>query len=241
MGGFGGLKLAFRNPEYFAAVAALEPGIDAALEPSDNTDRNFISCMFDTGDLEDSQPRLDLAGMWGGDTPTTYDVAHYKQQNPASVVDENAKIIRDSGLKIFIEAGDQDCLNLHEGTEFLHRVLWNHGIEHEYRLIHGADHIGSSLTGRMQDAETWLHKTMKNILNPPDPEVNALDEEEKKFVEWMWKGAAEGEEMVGTPVDPLSDKMIVALRGSFTDGMKKKFGKPNEGEANIAGYKWRSM
>ena len=70
-----------------------------------------------------------------------YDSLHYRLHNPASIVNDNSANIRESNLKIYIDVGDKDCLNLHDGAEFLHRILWDHGIEHEYHLIHGADHV----------------------------------------------------------------------------------------------------
>ena len=68
--------------------------------------------------------------------------SRYRRWNPASIATDNAAAIRASGLKIFFDCGDNDYLNLHDGAEFLHRVLWDHGIQHEYRLVHGADHLG---------------------------------------------------------------------------------------------------
>jgi len=137
MGGFGALKLAFRHPEKFAAVAVFEPAIDAALEPSHLTFRNHKWAQSAGGQAGDL-----IRQMWGGDAPE-YDSLHYRLHNPASIANDNAVSIKESNLKIYIDVGDRDCLNLHDGAEFLHRVLWDHGIEHEYHLIHGADHVGN--------------------------------------------------------------------------------------------------
>ena len=41
MGGHGTLKLAFHDPTLFAAIAAMEPGIDAAIHPSEINERNY--------------------------------------------------------------------------------------------------------------------------------------------------------------------------------------------------------
>ncbi len=38
------------------------------------------------------------------------------------------------------------------GTEFLHRILFDAGLSHEYRLVRGADHLGETLGPRFQDA-----------------------------------------------------------------------------------------
>ena len=47
MGGHVTLKLAFHDPTLFAAIAAMEPGIDAAIHPSEINERNYyFSCRF---------------------------------------------------------------------------------------------------------------------------------------------------------------------------------------------------
>src|SRR5260370_42476027 len=51
-----------------------------------------------------------------------------------------------------LEVGDQDLLYLNQGTEVVHRVLFDAGISHEYRLVEGAEHVGASLGPRFLDA-----------------------------------------------------------------------------------------
>jgi len=89
MGGHGALKLAFRHPDKFAAVAAFEPAIDAALEPAHLTRRNhqWAQCAgsAQAGDL--------ITQMWGGVTPE-YDSLHYRLHNPASLANDNAASIK---------------------------------------------------------------------------------------------------------------------------------------------------
>jgi glycine/D-amino acid oxidase-like deaminating enzyme len=75
--------------------------------------------------------------------------------------------IVESGLQIYIEVGDADMFHLDEGNEFLHRVLWDHGIAHEYRLVHGADHLGRTLPGRLRDGFRFL---TAHVLNPVPPD-----------------------------------------------------------------------
>ena len=43
--------------------------------------------------------------------------------NPATIASREPVRLRESGLDIYIEAGDQDFFNLHEATEFLQRAL----------------------------------------------------------------------------------------------------------------------
>ena len=69
------------------------------------------------------------------------------------------------GLSIYLEVGDQDLLLLYldQGTEFVHRVLFDAGISHEYRLVKGADHVGASVGPRFLDALSFIGRQ----INPP--------------------------------------------------------------------------
>ena len=236
MGGHGALKLAFRHPDKFAAVAAFEPAIDAALEPSHLSRRNhqWAQCAGSgqAGDL--------ITQIWGGVAPE-YDSLHYRLHNPASLANDNSASIKEHKLKIYIDVGDQDSLNLHDGVEFLHRVLWDHAIEHEYHLIHGADHVGGSLPARMSAVYTWLGKTLVPIISPPSKDRFELDEEERKYLKWLSGGGAEqGLPKEGRAISLESDKMIALFRGSFSANMRCLLGAPSEGPAYVAGFRWRS-
>ena len=72
-----------------------------------------------------------------------------------------------SGLQVYFEAGDRDMFHLDEGAEFLHRVMWDHGVDHEYRLVRGADHLGRTVPARMRDALAFL---TRQVLDPPPPD-----------------------------------------------------------------------
>jgi S-formylglutathione hydrolase len=52
---------------------------------------------------------------------------------------------------------------LEYGTEFLHRILFDAGVSHEYRLVKGAEHIGPSLAPRYRDALAFIGR----MLDPP--------------------------------------------------------------------------
>lgn len=79
--------------------------------------------------------------------------------NPASIAVSNRTAIRNSGLQIYLEAGDEDQFWLYEGAEFLHQILWNQKIRHEYHLVRGADHVGPSLGERTVEAITFLFRS----------------------------------------------------------------------------------
>lgn len=143
MGGMGSLRIAFKHPDQFGAVAALEPGIEPILE------------------FADMQPKH---RFWRSDElfETAFgkpvDKAYWAANNPATIARDQAKEIKESGLQIYLEAGDEDQFWLYEGAEFLHRVLWDARIKHEYHLVRGADHVGPSMSERLNEAIRFLFR-----------------------------------------------------------------------------------
>ncbi|MFV3130922.1 alpha/beta hydrolase [Niveispirillum sp. KHB5.9] len=135
MGGLGSLRLAFKHPDSFAAVAALEP----AIEPTLSWDEIGPRVRF-------WRPEKLLQPMFG----SPVDPEYWAANNPATIASRDPKRLVD--LPIYLDVGDQDMLYLHQGTEFLHRILFDAGIGHEYRLVRGADHVGPSLVPRVLDA-----------------------------------------------------------------------------------------
>ncbi|MEE9255459.1 MAG: alpha/beta hydrolase-fold protein, partial [Pseudomonadales bacterium] len=163
MGGMGGLRLAFKYPDRFGAVAALEPGIEPVLKWADIRPKHRF---------------------WRGDTlfenafGKPVDPAYWAANNPASIAAADPARLRESGLAIYIEAGDEDQFWLYEGTEFLHQMLWDNKIPHEYHLVLGADHIGASLLERYAEGIRFLART----LNPwPEPRrLRYLERQKRK-------------------------------------------------------------
>ena len=197
MGGHGSLRIAYKYPDRFAAVAALEPALDPALRLDDVTERNHFFY----------PPVLESGGDASADAlvGSARDAALFMANNPANVAIANADAIRKSGLAIYLEAGDEDVFNLHDGAEFLHRVLWDLDISHEYHLVRGADHVGPSLPRRMREAYTWVG----SVLRPPDANADAATGSEREWVEWMESGSKGNPPMI----DPMSLAMIRAYRG----------------------------
>lgn len=169
MGGMGALRLGFKYPEKFAALAAMEPGIDPVLKWKDLSSRY----KFYRG------PEL-METIFG----KPFDEAYWEANNVATIAIARAAKLRASGLGIYIEVGDEDAFYLHEAAEYLHRILWDHKIPHEYHLVRGADHVGRTIRPRAMEGLEFLAR----ILNPPppDPEVEAARkrlEPLKKLVE----------------------------------------------------------
>jgi len=153
MGGMGSLRIAFKHPDVFQAVASMEPGIEPALEYKDIKLRDRFwrdQALFET--------------IYG----KPVDEAYWAANNPASIASKDpARLV---GLGIYLEAGDQDMFFLQHGTEFVHRILFDAGISHEYRLVRGAEHVGPSIAPRFLDALAFFGR----VLNPPKTWTEAL-------------------------------------------------------------------
>jgi len=161
MGGYGALKMAFAHPKKFAAVTAMNPMLEPGLADSVVGARNRIH--------HASGGPARLIGP-------SRDPELFAANNPANRAIANAVRIRESGLPIYIEAGDNDFVNAHDGTEFLHRVLWDLDISHEYHLVRGADHGGPTFRPRMRATYAWLSAALHaRTLAEPTPEQLALD------------------------------------------------------------------
>lgn len=183
MGGYGTLKIGFKHPDRFAAIAGWMPAGD----PSFEWLPDITNCppARDYGQFQGPTELFEAA--WG----SPFDPEKWMADNPANVVRDNAEAIRSSGLEIYLECGDKDDGGLHSNTEFLHRVLWDHDIRHEYHLVRGAYHGGVSLKRRFYESHAFLVAALRSELE--EPLDLPLTGSEKAYVAWMVEGAAKGE------------------------------------------------
>jgi len=174
MGGYGTLKIAFKNPDRFKAIAPMEPAIMPILEwPGENTRASWWL------------PKASVEAIWGSQSGPE----NFLQDNPANLVDINAQQIKDSELDIYLEVGDQDFIQLQDGAEFLHRVLWDNDIPHEYHLVRWADHVGLSLNDRIIEAHAFLAASLNGGKTEP---INlVLTEKESAYAKNAMSGASE--------------------------------------------------
>jgi S-formylglutathione hydrolase len=140
-GGYGALKLAFARPHLFAGVAAMQPMLEPGLSESKVGPRNRLH--------RSSGGPPQLIGP-------VRDPLLWESNNPANLARANAQPIRAAGLAIYIDAADRDCLNAHDGAEFLHRVLWDLDLSHEYHLVRDADHGGPTMRPRLRAMLAWF-------------------------------------------------------------------------------------
>ena len=153
IGGMGALRMAVKYPDVFQAVASQEPAIEPALAYDDITPRDRIGRPDGAG----LQDRILLKRIYGDPIDKEYWAANH----PTTIIKLDPT--RLLGLGIYLEVGDQDLFYINQGTEFVHRVLFDAGISHEYRLVKGADHVGASLVPRALDAFAFIGRQ----LNPP--------------------------------------------------------------------------
>ena len=152
MGGLGGLRLAFKHPDRFAAVAAVEPGIEAVTRWEELTVRDTFY----------RSPEF-LAERFGNpqDPAHAVDPDYWAANSPVALAATQGPQLAASHLAIYFECGDRDMFFLTQGAERLHRLLFDQGISHEYRLVRGADHVGPSVPGRLLDALHFLGRTLR--------------------------------------------------------------------------------
>jgi S-formylglutathione hydrolase len=157
MGGMGALRMGLKYPDKFAALVALEPGVDPVLKWKDILPRHRFWRSQELMETIFGKP---------------LDAAYWEANNPATIANDNPERIRKSGIGIYLDVGNKDAFGLDEATEFMHQILWKNKIEHEYHLVHGADHVGRSLRGRSAEGLQFLNK----IMFPPaaDPTADAL-------------------------------------------------------------------
>lgn len=188
MGGYGSLKIGFKFPERFRAIAPMEPAIEPSLDRGPNHQRNTWYRM---------EPME--AGVWG----SPLDEQAWLADNPATVAHRNADAIRASGLEIYLEVGDHDYINLHDGAEFMHRVLWDNDIRHEYHLVRWADHVGLSLERRIKEAHRFLGAALAGGL--AEPTDLPLTPEEVAHVDWINGGGMASGEPPPSADNPMMD------------------------------------
>jgi S-formylglutathione hydrolase len=187
-GGYGALKLAFARPERFCAVAALQPMLEPGLREGDVSARNRLH--HSAGGPPALIGAVRDAGLW-------------EANNPANRARANAQQIRESGIAIYLEAGDCDFLNAHDGAEYLHRVLWDLDLSHEYHLVRNADHGGPTLRPRLHAMFAWTD----SVWNP----ARTDEAVEQAAVEWL-QGGMKGKPPAGATT---TEAFVRFLRGQF--------------------------
>ena len=164
MGGMGTLRIGFKYPGKFGVLLAFEPAIEPALEWKDVKTRDKF---YRSNEVMET--------IFG----SPFDEEYWKMNNPLYIARENADKIRKSDIKIYIEVGTEDMLGLYRGAEFIHRILFDKKIRHEFRIVYGADHIGPSLKERFINGFSFLNR----VINNPKPDLEVIRNLSKNMLE----------------------------------------------------------
>ena len=157
MGGMGTLRLGLKHLGVFGVLVAFEPAIEPALEWKDVKARD---------------KRHRGKAIYEEKFGKPIDEEYWKQNNPIYLAKEKAKEIKDSGIKIYFEVGTEDILGLFRGAEFMHRIMVENKIPHEFRYVLGANHVGPSLKERIFNGYSFLDRM---ITNPnPDKKIKKI-------------------------------------------------------------------
>ena len=159
VGALGALRLAFKYPDRFRAVVAIEPTVEAALSWDRVPLRDRIHLPEGSRNRIFGEP-LD-ENYWRANHPTTLAVA-------------NSTAIAASDLAIYLEAGDDDLLHVQHGVELLHRCLFDIGLPHEFRLTRGGNHVGPSVGPRLVDAFRYIGRLLWRVYD--DASIDAVVE-----------------------------------------------------------------
>ncbi|MFD0558858.1 S-formylglutathione hydrolase [Stackebrandtia endophytica] len=141
MGGYGALKAAFADPQRYAAVAAISPAVFPGEHPDEVPASNIPSVL---GDLH--------RAMSHG----TGEASVYLANSVHGRARAHADDIREASLPVLIDCGAADEFGLHEGADYLHRVLDELAIDHEFRLVEGAGHLGPAAESRTKEAIRFI-------------------------------------------------------------------------------------
>ncbi len=160
VGALGALRMAFKYPDLFSAVVAVEPTVEAALswDRVPSRDRVYM-------------PEAVRKKLFGD----PLDRQFWKANHPTAVAIANSTSIAAADLSIYLEAGDEDLLHVQYGTELLHRCLFDIGVSHEYRLTKGGNHVGPSVGPRLVDAFRFVGRLLWKTYND-DSSVDAMVE-----------------------------------------------------------------
>jgi S-formylglutathione hydrolase len=145
MGGYGALKLAFRRPDSYAAVAALCPVIFPAETSAAVPEKNRPSIL---GDLNRAMGEDE--GTYRGNT--VYGLAR-----------ANRDLLRGGGTRIYFDCSSADEFNLHDGAVYLDQLLKELRIPHEFRSIEGAGHADAKTASRQANAIRFLGRALRSF------------------------------------------------------------------------------
>jgi S-formylglutathione hydrolase FrmB len=146
-GGVGALRMAFKYPERFLAVAAWAPGVEPALSFAqiDSSDRAHRSQEF-------------YEEIFGKPVDDRY----WQANHPLYLLQTRVAEIARSGLRVYLAVGGADQFNLFRGSGAMHSILEAAGVRHDYHLVADATH-GTIFTGRLEEGLRFLGASLRPL------------------------------------------------------------------------------
>jgi len=141
MGGYAALKLAFRQPDRYRAVAALCPVVFPGETSAEVPEKNRGSLL---GELNRAM----------GESPDDY-----SNNCVPALLRRNHDNIAASGVRILLECGELDEFGLHDGAIYLHRLLAELKVDHIWDSAPGAGHA-DDVTTRLEKALAFLGRAL---------------------------------------------------------------------------------
>ncbi len=126
MGGFGALQLAMRHPELFGSTAS-HSGVDALLYAGPHpyqAGKVVLASDVANWGRQVEPIGAQVRGIFGAD------LARWQAHDPATL----AAGLDDGDLAIYLDCGTEDEFLLADGAQYLHDILLERGVTHEWYL-----------------------------------------------------------------------------------------------------------
>src|SRR5262249_54084961 len=124
MGGFGALELSMRHLDLFAAAAS-HSGVDAMLYAGPFPYvKGKVELLKDPKQWGAGAIGIWVRGIFGDK------IAVWREHDPASLVDK----LQPGQLALYLDCGTEDGFMLHNGAAYLHDLLLERKIDHEFFL-----------------------------------------------------------------------------------------------------------
>jgi S-formylglutathione hydrolase len=151
MGGFGALVSAMHNTDTYSAVAS-HAGVDALTYRDPHPYEGIDSVVLG----EDPKTWLKSAGVFGGLFEQVFgtEIAYWRDRDPALVL----PTLPNGKLAIYLDVGTKDEFRLHNGAQYLHDLLVQKSIDHEWTLIEGGKHDNAFWSSRIHHSLAFFQK-----------------------------------------------------------------------------------
>jgi S-formylglutathione hydrolase FrmB len=151
MGGFGALHLAMRHQDVFAAAAS-HSGVDALLYLGPHPyAAGKVKLLEDVRQWGLAIPQIGslVRGIFGTDPAT------WRAHDPAVL----ARKLNDGDLALYLDCGTEDLFLLHDGAQYLHDILLERGVRHEWYLGPGT-HTFTFWRDRIDDSLGFFARSL---------------------------------------------------------------------------------